>query len=84
MFLNEFADDLKRLSEGKEPKAPAIAPAKAAQEAQASGVSEAETEFWNEVKDSKDPDDVKLYLEQFPNGGFAEQAQKKLAELGKK
>ena len=82
----KFADDLKRLAESKEPEAPAIAaPAKAAS-APAPGNSaaggEAEKEFWNEVKDSKDPEDVKLYLEQFPDGAFAELAKSKLVELG--
>ena len=36
------------------------------------------------MKDSDDPDDVKLYLEQFPDGTFAEQAKQKIAALGKK
>jgi serine/threonine-protein kinase len=43
---------------------------------------EADKEFWEGVKDSDDPDDVKLYLEQFPDGTFAEQAKRKIAELG--
>ncbi len=80
----KFAEDLKRLAEGKEPEAPAIAPAARPGTPAAVAPSEAEKEFWNEVKDSKDPDDVKLYLEQFPGGAFAEQANKKLAELGAK
>jgi hypothetical protein len=59
-------------------------PAHAAAPAAASPVNnEADKEFWEGVKDSNDPDDVKLYLEQFPNGMFAEQAKKKIAELGK-
>ncbi len=81
-----FAEDLKRLAAGKEPEAPAIAaPQPAAAPAPASASlagTEAEKEFWNEVKDSKDPEDVKLYLEQFPDGTFAELARKKLGELG--
>ncbi|HUQ26374.1 MAG TPA: serine/threonine-protein kinase [Burkholderiales bacterium] len=82
----EFADDLKRLAEGKEVKAPALAapkPAAAAASPSATNANrEADKEFWEGVKDSDDPDDVKLYLEQFPNGTFADQAKKKIAELG--
>ena len=80
----KFAEDLKRLAAGKEPEAPAMAPkpvaAAAAPVSNAGG--EADKEFWEGVKDSDDPDDVKLYLEQFPDGTFAEQAKKKIAELG--
>ena len=75
-----FAADLQLILEGKPPKE-AAAPAKAPQ-SKAGG--EAEKEFWDGVKDSTDPDEVELYLEQFPDGTFAEQAQKKLAELRKK
>jgi serine/threonine-protein kinase len=82
----KFADDLKKLAAGKEPEAPPIV-AKAAAAAPAASPTataaglEAEKEFWEGVKDSDDPDDVKLYLEQFPNGAFAVQAKKKIAEL---
>ena len=48
-------------------------------------MSEAETEFWNGVKDSDDPEELALYIEQFPNGAYVELAQRKVAELrGKK
>jgi hypothetical protein len=33
------------------------------------------------VKDSDDPEDVKLYIEQFPAGVFVEQAKRRVAEL---
>jgi serine/threonine-protein kinase len=84
----KFNEDLKRLAAGKEPEAPPIAPPKAAAPAPASTSTsraggEAEKEFWDEVKDSKDPEDVKLYLEQFPDGTFAGLAKEKLAQLGK-
>jgi serine/threonine protein kinase len=75
----KFADALKRILEGKplEDAGEVLVPA--------SQGSEAETEFWNEVKDSKDPDDLALYIEQFPAGVFVELAQRKVAELrGKK
>jgi serine/threonine-protein kinase len=84
----EFAEDLKRLAAGKDPKAPPLAAPKAAAPAPSPTAStagrEAEKEFWEGVKDSDDPDDVKLYLEQFPDGTFAEQAKQKIAALGKK
>jgi serine/threonine-protein kinase len=46
--------------------------------------TEAEKEFWEGVKDSTDPDEIGLYIEQFPQGAFVAQAQKKIAELGGK
>jgi|SoiMethySBSTD1v2_1073268.scaffolds.fasta_scaffold188200_4 serine/threonine-protein kinase len=81
----KFADDLKKLAAGKEPEAPPIVPKAAAAPAPSAvnntAALEAEKEFWEGVKDSDDPDDVKLYLEQFPTGAFAELAKKKIAEL---
>jgi eukaryotic-like serine/threonine-protein kinase len=81
----EFAEDLKRLAEGKDVKAPVVAaPKPAAPSPSATSANrEADKEFWDGVKDSDDPDDVKLYLEQFPNGVFAEQAKQKIAALKK-
>ena len=43
---------------------------------------EAEIEFWNDVKDSDDPEDLKLYIEQFPRGKYAAEAKQKIAALG--
>jgi eukaryotic-like serine/threonine-protein kinase len=79
-----FAESLKCIAEGKPPEDPdevlhpsPSAPGRAG--------SEAETEFWNEVKDSSDPDEVTLYIEQFPAGVFVELARRKVTELrGKK
>jgi serine/threonine-protein kinase len=79
----KFAEDLKKLAAGKEPEAPPLAAPKSAA-AVAAVVTEADKEFWEGVKDSDDPDDVKLYLEQFPNGVFAEQAKQRIAQLSKK
>jgi serine/threonine protein kinase len=82
----KFAEDLKKLAAGKEPEAPPIAapkPAAAPAAAAAAVNNEADKEFWEGVKDSDDPDDVKLYLEQFPTGAFAEQAKQKIAALKK-
>src|SRR6185436_21117157 len=88
----KFAESLKRLAAGKPPEDADVPPPPTAASAQAAAAaaaasstgtsSEAEKEFWNEVKDSTDPEDVKLYLEQFPKGMFADAAKKKLAELG--
>ena len=75
----KFAESLKGILEGKplEDAGEVLVPA--------SQGSEAETEFWNEVKDSKDPDELALYIEQFPAGVFVDLAQRKVAELrGKK
>ena len=81
----EFAEDVKRLAEGKDVKAPVVAaPKPAAPSPSATSANrEADKEFWDGVKDSDDPDDVKLYLEQFPNGVFAEEAKQKIAALKK-
>ena len=76
-----FATDLQLILEGKPPKEATAAPAKAVSNRV---VDEAEKEFWDGVKDSDDADEVELYLEQFPEGAFAEQAKKKVAELRKK
>ncbi len=81
-----FADALGRILKGKPPEDPneVLAkplpamppPAPAAQE------SEAEAEFWEEVKDSDDPEDLKLYIEQFPRGAHIAQAKQRIAALG--
>jgi serine/threonine protein kinase len=73
-----FAGDLKLILEGKPPKEAAKAKPTAAQ---SKAGAEAEKEFWEEVKNSTDPDEIELYLEQFPDGTFAGEAQSKLAAL---
>ena len=85
-----FAESLKRILEGKPPedpneevREPVFAPAPApAAKPQAQGTTEAEMEFWREVKDSDDPEEIELYIEQFPKGVYVELARKKIAELG--
>ena len=83
----QFANALKRILEGKPAEDPAdgLPPlpstGAAAAEPDAAG-SEAEKEFWNEVKDSQEPEDFALYLEQFPHGEFAGVARQKIAALG--
>jgi serine/threonine protein kinase len=83
----DFAAALKRIMEGKPPEdpnekvelpkpaAPAAAPAAPAK------ATEAETELWDAVKDSDDPDEVGIYLEQFPHGFYSDTANKKIAAL---
>ena len=68
-----FAGALKRIMEGK-------APDEAAAKKNA-GNSEADKEFWEEVKDSDDPDELELYLEQFPSGAFVDLARRRMSEL---
>ena len=68
-----FAAALKSIMEGK---APDVAQAK-----KNAGNSEADREFWEEVKDSDDPDELELYIEQFPSGAFVEIARKRVTEL---
>ena len=88
----KFADALKRILDGKPPEEPGEAPVQlkkaaapaASPAASAASGGEADKEFWNEVKDSTDPDELGLYLEQFPQGTFAAQARKRIAELGGK
>ena len=45
-------------------------------------VMSSQMEFWREVKDSDDPEEIELYIEQFPKGVYVELARKKIAELG--
>ena len=73
-----FAVALQRIAEGKPPE-------DLEETVPLPKVSEAENEFWYGVKDSDDPEEVVLYIEQFPRGIYVEQARRKLAELrGKK
>jgi serine/threonine protein kinase len=79
-----FADALKRILEGK-PEDPnevlSHPPPSAPKPASSTRGSEAETEFWDDVKDSGDPAELDLYLEQFPHGVYAESARRKIAAL---
>jgi serine/threonine-protein kinase len=81
-----FADALERLAEGKPPEDPAEVlanPPSSAPPSPAAQDNEAEIEFWNEVKDSDDPEELNLYLEQFPGGRFAALARERIAALRK-
>lgn len=88
----KFAEALQRILEGKAPEAPgepvvqpggaspaATKPAPAAPANPAN--DEIEAEFWEGVKDSDDPDELELYLEQFPNGTHAAEAKRRITEL---
>ena len=85
-----FANALQRILEGKPPEdpnevidQPVAAPAAAAPSARAQQLgTEAEMEFWREVKDSDDPEEIELYIDQFPRGVYVELARKKIADLG--
>jgi eukaryotic-like serine/threonine-protein kinase len=82
-----FAESLTRIAEGKPPEDPneVLPQSPAASAAPNSPSTEADTEFWNEVKDSNDPEDLALYIEQFPAGVYAALARKRMAKLrGKK
>jgi serine/threonine-protein kinase len=78
-----FADALKRVLEGKPPEDPneVLPKAAGAPPVPKTESSEAEKEFWEEVKDSAEAEDFELYLEQFPHGEFAELARQKMAAL---
>ena len=72
----KFAQALKRVAAGKPPEDPdetVVMPARVR--------NEPEIEFWNGVKDSNDPEDVALYIEQFPEGEFVEQARRLIGSL---
>ena len=80
-----FADALRRVAAGKPPEDPDETIPLSVPASHGAAGREAETEFWNEVKDSSDPEDLALYIEQFPAGVFVELAQRRVAELrGKK
>ena len=81
----KFAEALQRVLQGKAPEEPGepLPPPFAAKVAAAASAAdnEAEAEFWEGVKDSDDPDDLELYLEQFPHGKVAAEARVKVAQL---
>lgn len=42
---------------------------------------QAETVFWNSIKDSQNPREFEIYLKRYPDGAFAELAQERIAAL---
>ena len=68
------------------PKPAAVAPKQTVTETQnetesADTSSKAEVAYWDTVRDSRDPDLIKLYLENYPNGAFADLARAMIAKL---
>jgi len=59
----------------------AIALSLAAAFAVAQGSDPAEITFWESVRDSRDPVELRAYLQRYPNGTFAFLAQRRLAAL---
>ena len=87
----EFADALQRVLDGESPDDPnegaplphvdddpTVAPATSVAEQRG---TEVELEFWRAIMDTDDPEDLELYLEEFPQGTYRELAQNKLAAL---
>jgi serine/threonine-protein kinase len=64
------------------PRAAAAAPgAQAVPARAASGAKAVELEFWRSIKDSVDPNDFELYVQQFPSGIYAALARRRSAKL---
>jgi peptidoglycan hydrolase-like protein with peptidoglycan-binding domain len=42
----------------------------------------AEVAFWNRIRDSTNPSELRAYLEAYPNGAFADTARERLKQLG--
>jgi serine/threonine-protein kinase len=81
----KFAEAIQLIAQGKPLKDHDDVFARPQRAAAAPGeATEAEREFWNEVRESQDPDDLQLYLEQFPKGAFVVIAQKRIAKLREK
>jgi len=75
-------DSTQMLSEGELPHAdPALVhPSLAPFVPDAQG-TEVELEFWRAIKDTDDPEELDLYIENFPQGVYVPLARRKLAEL---
>ena len=75
----EFSDALNRALQGKPRHEKGETPV-AVPRPEPSG-RDHEIEYWRSIKDSDEPADLKLYLEKFPGGVYAELAQRKMAKL---
>jgi serine/threonine-protein kinase len=80
----EFAEAIQCIARGQPLKDHEDVFARPGAAAKGGAPSEAEKEFWEGVKDSTDPDEISLYIEQFPQGAFVAAAQTKIAALTKK
>ena len=78
--------DLQFVARQGSPKPAAVTPKQTVTEAQpgpeaAEKSTKAEVAYWDTVRDSRDPDLIKLYLENYPNGAFADLARAMIAKL---
>jgi serine/threonine-protein kinase len=80
----KFAEALQRCARGQAPEDPNEVLAAPSPNAAPVQASEAEKEFWDGVKDSDDPEEIALYMDQFPGGAFVDLATRRIAELKKK
>ncbi len=76
----EFAAALRDAHAGMAPPAPTPVMPKPKPRVE-SKASEAEVEFWRSIQNSADPAEFEVYLEQFPEGTYAQLARIKLAKL---
>ena len=79
-----FAEAIARIARGKPLEGHDDVFAKPKPAAPLGVASEAEKEFWDGVRDSDDPEDLALYVEQFPKGVFVPLAEKRIAKLREK
>lgn len=79
------SSDKKSEPSKKTPPAKKSPPPKKSRGSSSAGTPSEEREYWNEIKDSEDPADFEGYLQDYPNGNYAAQAQAKLNVIeGKK
>nr|VFJ72975.1 MAG: Sulfatase-modifying factor enzyme 1 [Candidatus Kentron sp. FW] len=64
-----------------EPRPKAVMAQKKVEKANPSASPDMELAFWNAIEQSKDPDDYRAYLGQFPNGVFAGLARNRIGKL---
>jgi serine/threonine-protein kinase len=76
----EFATALRGALTTSAPSA-AAPPAPKPKGAAVPKASEAEVEFWRAIQNSTDPAEIEFYLEQFPDGTYAQLARHKIAKL---
>jgi serine/threonine-protein kinase len=80
----EFARELRSAAEGKAAVGatePTVIVRRDAEATQALHSGELDLEYWRSIKDSGDPSDFELYLQQFPTGVYASLAGRKAARL---
>jgi serine/threonine-protein kinase len=80
----EFARELRSAAEGKAAVGatePTVIVRRDADTTQALHSGELDLEYWRSIKDSGDPSDLELYLQQFPKGVYASLAGRKAAKL---